>query len=227
MLPCSDSSSCLTNISSREKTIFSSGCSEKNSCRLLPRLSSMSVSVAMEGEARSRSTCEMKPLLSSHRSAISSCVRFRCNRNRRSFSPIFTVPRSFARRLFTFTKPRMIVNGLEFLNAKAKNIKPQRRAIVNTFRQIICRKTAKSKKIKRCKRQTRRGRGALRRAAALKRENANFPRQRFVKKRRKSAFVRAPTFDSMRPLPAKSPAVRPAAAGGACASRRPRGSPQK
>ena len=50
----------------------------------------MSVSVAMEGEARSLSTWEMNPLLSSHRSATSSWVSCRCSRSCLSFSPIFT-----------------------------------------------------------------------------------------------------------------------------------------
>ena len=77
--------------------IYESKCSDE------PRHSSMSVSVAMEGEARLRSTWEMKPLLSSQRSASSSCVRPRWSRSCRSFSPISMID---------------LLTG--FLNAKAR-----------------------------------------------------------------------------------------------------------
>ena len=86
--PRSSSASSLTNMSWGAKTVFSAVFSLKNAGRELPRHSSMSVSVAMEGEARFRSTWEMNPLLSSHRSASSSWVNPRCSRSWRSFSPI-------------------------------------------------------------------------------------------------------------------------------------------
>ena len=55
-----------------EKTVFSFLSSEKKRLSEEPRHSSISVSVAMEGEARFLSTWEMKPFDSSHRSAMSS-----------------------------------------------------------------------------------------------------------------------------------------------------------
>ena len=88
MVPRMLSSSSLTNMSCGVKTGFSGAFSLKKADRDEPRHSSMSVNVAMEGEARFRSTWEIKPLLSSHRSARSSWVSPRWMRSRRSFSPM-------------------------------------------------------------------------------------------------------------------------------------------
>ena len=54
------------------KTSFSSPVSLKNVRRSEPSDSRMSISVAMDGEVRSRSSSEIKPLESSQRSASSS-----------------------------------------------------------------------------------------------------------------------------------------------------------
>ena len=51
----------------------------------------MSINVAMEGEVRSRSSWEIKPLESSTRAASSSCVRPRLTRLRFIFSPISSI----------------------------------------------------------------------------------------------------------------------------------------
>ena len=66
----------------------SSSRSLKNSLTLVPNASRMSISVAMEGEVMSRSSWEMKPLVSSVRAASSSWVSPRRTRSRLILLPI-------------------------------------------------------------------------------------------------------------------------------------------
>ena len=73
------------------KTICSWTGSEKNSCNDTPKMCKMSSSVAMEGEQRSFSNCDMYPFVSSVRCASSSCVRSSFNRYCFIFFPISTI----------------------------------------------------------------------------------------------------------------------------------------
>ena len=60
----------------------------------VPAIYEISTNVAMEGDVRSRSNCEIKPLESSARSASSSWVRLFCTRSSFIFAPIFKFPAS-------------------------------------------------------------------------------------------------------------------------------------
>ena len=86
--PFMPSGSSFTNMSASVNTIFSSPESLKKVFRSVPSDSRMSVSVAIEGEVRSRSKSDIKPLESSQRFASSSCVSPRCILSLRMLFPI-------------------------------------------------------------------------------------------------------------------------------------------